>query len=75
MTARFGEYNYDMVKLTGKALSEAKSMSVDDIRSALINASKGFIGTTGDKTFDANGDVGATYGRWTVKGGNIEDYK
>ena len=71
----FGEYNYDMVKLTAKALSDAKSMSVDDIRSALINASKGFIGATGDKTFDANGDVGATYGRWTVKGGNIGDYK
>jgi hypothetical protein len=50
-------------------------MSVDDIRSALINASKGFIGATGDKTFDANGDVGATYGRWTVKGGSIGDYK
>jgi ABC-type branched-subunit amino acid transport system substrate-binding protein len=74
-TPIFGEYNYDMVKLTAKALSKAKSMSVDDIRSALINTSKGFIGATGDKTFDANGDVGATYGRWTVKGGNIEDYK
>ena len=71
----FGEFNYDMVKLTAKALSKTKSMSVDDIRSALINASKGFIGATGDKTFDANGDVGATYGRWTVKGGNIADYK
>jgi len=74
-TPIFGEYNYDMVKLTAKALSKTKSMSAEDIRSALINASKGFIGATGDKTFDANGDVGATYGRWTVKGGNIEDYK
>jgi branched-chain amino acid transport system substrate-binding protein len=70
----FGEYNYDMVKLTAKALSLAKSMSSDDIRSALIEASKGYIGVTGDKTFDENGDVGATYGRWTVKGGNIQDY-
>lgn len=74
-TPIFGEYNYDMVKLTAKALSEAKSMSVDDIRSALIKASKGFIGVTGDKTFDVNGDVGATYGRWTIKGKKIEDYK
>ena len=64
-----------MVKLTAKALSKTKTMSVEDIRNALIKVSKGFIGTTGDKTFDANGDVGATYGRWTVKGGNIEDYK
>lgn len=74
-TPIFGEYNYDMVKLTAKALSQTTSMSVDDIRNALIKASKGFIGATGDKTFDANGDVGATYGRWTIKGGNIEDYK
>ncbi len=71
----FGEYNYDMVKLTAKALNQTKSMSPDDIRIALMNASKGYIGATGDKTFDANGDVGATYGRWTVKGGNIQDYK
>jgi ABC-type branched-subunit amino acid transport system substrate-binding protein len=38
-------------------------------------ASKGYIGATGDKTFDENGDVGATYGRWTVKDGKITDYK
>jgi branched-chain amino acid transport system substrate-binding protein len=71
----FGEYNYDMVKLTAKALKEAKSMSPEDIRAALIEASKGYVGVTGDKTFDANGDVGATYGRWTVKEGKIGDYK
>ncbi len=71
----FGEYNYDMVKLTAKALCAAKSMSSDDIRAALIQASKGYAGVTGDKTFDANGDVGATYGRWTVKDGQITDYK
>jgi branched-chain amino acid transport system substrate-binding protein len=71
----FGEYNYDMVKLTAKALSETTSMSVDDIQSALIKVSKGYVGATGDKTFDANGDVGATYGRWTVRGGSIGDYK
>jgi len=71
----FGEYNYDMVKLTALALSSASSYSADDIRAALIKASKGYIGTTGDKSFDENGDVGATYGRWTVKDGNIVDYK
>lgn len=71
----FGAYNYDMVKLTAKALAAAKSMSVDDIREALIKVSKGYIGATGDKTFDANGDVSATYGRWTIREGHIEDYK
>jgi branched-chain amino acid transport system substrate-binding protein len=71
----FGEYNYDMVHLTAKALKATKSMSSDDIRKALIEVSKGYKGVTGDKTFDENGDVGAVYGKWTVKGGKIEDYK
>jgi branched-chain amino acid transport system substrate-binding protein len=74
-TPIFSEYNYDMVKLTAEALKQATSMSSSDIRSALIKASKGYIGVTGDKTFDANGDVGATYGRWTIKDGKITDYK
>jgi branched-chain amino acid transport system substrate-binding protein len=71
----FGEYNYDMVHLTAKALKAAKSMSSADIRLALIEASKGYLGVTGDKTFDENGDVGAVYGIWTVKGGEIGDYR
>jgi branched-chain amino acid transport system substrate-binding protein len=74
-TPIFGEYNYDMVKLTAEALKQAKSMSSSDIRSALMEASKGYVGVTGDKTFDEYGDVGATYGRWTVKDGKIIDYK
>jgi ABC-type branched-subunit amino acid transport system substrate-binding protein len=74
-TPIFGEYNYDMVKLTAEALKQSKSMSSSDIRSALMEASKGYVGVTGDKTFDENGDVGATYGRWTVKDGKIIDYK
>ncbi len=71
----FGEYNYDMVKLTAKALKAAQSMSPDDIRKALIAESQGFVGVTGDKSLDADGDCGATYGRWTVKDGKIVDYK
>lgn len=71
----FGEYNYDMVKLTAKAMNEAKSLSSDDIREALIKASKGYMGVTGDKTFSETGDVGASYGMWTVKAGQIQDYK
>jgi branched-chain amino acid transport system substrate-binding protein len=71
----FGEYNYDMVHLTAKALKTTKSMSAKDIRQAMIQVSKGYMGVTGDKSFDENGDVGAVYGKWTVKGGKIEDYK
>jgi ABC-type branched-subunit amino acid transport system substrate-binding protein len=71
----FGEYNYDMVKLTAKALRMAKSMDPEDLRKAMIEAGKGFMGVTGDKTFDENGDVGAVYGRWTVKQQEIQDYK
>jgi len=71
----FGEYNYDMVKLTAKALRLAKSMGPEDLRQAMIDAGKGYAGVTGDKTFDANGDVGAVYGRWTVKQQAIQDYK
>jgi hypothetical protein len=33
------------------------------------------MGVTGDKTFDENGDVGAVYGRWTVKQQEIQDFK
>ncbi|MCF8144721.1 MAG: ABC transporter substrate-binding protein [Deltaproteobacteria bacterium] len=70
----FGEYNYDMVKLTAKALRLAASMDPDTLREALMTASKGYVGVTGDKTFDENGDAGAVYGRWTVKDGVIGDY-
>jgi branched-chain amino acid transport system substrate-binding protein len=71
----FGEYNYDMVHLTARALKASKSMSPDHIRDALIEASMGYMGVTGDKTFDENGDVGAVYGIWTVKAGEIGDYR
>jgi ABC-type branched-subunit amino acid transport system substrate-binding protein len=71
----FGEYNYDMVKLTAKAMRMSESMDSTDIAEALHKASQGFMGATGDKTFDENGDVGANYGRWTVKDGEIVDYK
>ncbi len=74
-TPIFGEYNYDMVILTARAIEGASSRSADGIRIALIRAGGGYIGVTGDKTFDDKGDVGATYGRWTVKDGKIEDYK
>jgi branched-chain amino acid transport system substrate-binding protein len=74
-TPIFGEYNYDMVKLTALALGSAASYRAEDIRTELMAQSQGFMGATGDKSFDENGDVGATYGRWTVKDGSIIDYK
>jgi hypothetical protein len=50
-------------------------MGMEDLRQAMIDAGKGYAGVAGDKTFDANGDVGAVYGRWTVKQQAIQDYK
>lgn len=67
----FGEYNYDMIHLLAKALNNAEDMTADAIRSSLMTTSKGFVGITGEKSFDENGDVGATYGRWTIKDGKI----
>jgi hypothetical protein len=58
-----------------RCLNMAASTSADDIRQALIAASQNYTGVTGDKTFDASGDGGAVYGRWTVKDGQITDYK
>lgn len=74
-TPIFGEYNYDMVLLTAAALRRAESPTAGAIRAALAEASRGFTGATGDKTLDEKGDVGAVYGRWTVKDGEITDYK
>lgn len=72
-TPIFGEYNYDMVKLTALALSTASSYNAEDIRTALMVQSQRFVGATGDKSFDKNGDVKATYGHWTIKDGSITD--
>ena len=71
----FGEYNYDMVKLAAKAINASPSLSAEDLKESLMAASQGFVGATGDKSFDENGDVSATYGQWTVKDGAITDYK
>ncbi|MCP4719711.1 MAG: ABC transporter substrate-binding protein [Desulfobacteraceae bacterium] len=74
-TPIFGEYNYDMVKLAALALKDAGSADADAVKASLMKVSHGYMGTTGDKSFDENGDVGATYGRWTVKDGAITDYR
>ncbi len=74
-TPIFGEYNYDMVKLAALALKDAGSADADAVKASLMKVSQGYMGTTGDKSFDEKGDVGATYGRWTVKDGAITDYR
>ena len=70
----FGEYNYDMVFLTSKAIEKGGYTS-EGIRKALFEVAKGYRGVTGDKTFDQDRGVGSEYGVWTVKDGQIVDYK
>jgi ABC-type branched-subunit amino acid transport system substrate-binding protein len=72
--AIFAEYNYDMVMLAAKAIDRG-GYTAEGIRKALYEVSEGYIGLTGEKTFDENGDVGSAYGRWTVENGKIVDYK
>ena len=70
----FGDYNYDMVFITAKAI-EKGGYTPDGIRKALFEVAKGYRGVTGDKTFDQDRGVGAEYGEWTIKDGKIVDYK
>ena len=70
----FGEYNYDMVYITAKAIGKGGTTS-DGIRKALFEVARGYRGVTGDKTFDQDRGVGAEYGVWTIKDGLITDYK
>ena len=70
----FGEYNYDMVYITAKAIEKGGYTS-EGIRKALFEVAKGYRGVTGDKTFDQDRGVGSEYGVWTVKDGLIVDYK
>ncbi len=70
----FGEYNYDMVHLIAKAIDHGGYTS-DGIRKALFEVARGYRGVTGDKTFDQDRGVGSEYGVWTIKDGQIIDYK
>ena len=70
----FTEYNYDMVYITAKAIEKGGYTS-DGIRKALFEVAKGYRGVTGDKTFDQDRGVGSEYGVWTIKDGQIIDYK
>jgi ABC-type branched-subunit amino acid transport system substrate-binding protein len=70
----FGDYNYDMVYIAAKAI-EKGGYTPDGIRKALFEVARGYRGVTGDKTFDQDRGVGAEYGVWTIKDGQITDYK
>ena len=70
----FGDYNYDMVYISAKAI-ERGGYTPDGIRKALFEVARGYRGVTGDKTFDQDRGVGAEYGVWTIKDGQITDYK
>ena len=65
---------YDAAKLALMAIDEAGAdASKESIRDALINVAKGYIGASGDKTFDSNGDVGGTYSIWKISNGAFVD--
>ena len=65
---------YDAAKLALMAIDEAGAdASKESIRDALINVAKGYIGASGDKTFDSNGDVGGTYSIWKIANGAFVD--
>ncbi|MEE9910423.1 MAG: ABC transporter substrate-binding protein [Deltaproteobacteria bacterium] len=71
----FGDYNYDMVYITARAI-EKGGPTAGGIRRALPAAARGYKGITGDKTFDARRSPKfAEYGIWIVRNGRIEDYK
>ncbi len=70
----FAEYNYDMVKIAAKAIDKG-GYTADGIRQALFVVAKGYKGVTGDKTFDADRGVRSDFGVWTVKNGQIVDFR
>lgn len=70
----FGAFNYDMVMLAAKTLSGAASDDPAAIRAALIAAADNYIGASGEKTFDKNGQSPGTFGAWMVRNGHIVDF-
>lgn len=51
----FGAYAYDATMLAALAIKEAGSTDPDEVREALMEVSKTYLGVTGDKTFDDDG--------------------
>ena len=65
---------YDAAKLALLAIDEAGADATKEaIRDALISVANGYVGASGDKTFDNNGDVGGTYSIWRIVSGAFVD--
>ena len=65
---------YDAAKLALMAIDEAGADATKEaIRDALISVANGYVGASGDKTFDKNGDVGGTYSIWRIVSGAFVD--
>ncbi|MFX0206476.1 MAG: ABC transporter substrate-binding protein [Candidatus Hodarchaeota archaeon] len=60
------DYSYDAVMLAVEAISAADVYNGSAIKAALDTVNVGWIGATGDKTFDILGDVGGSYILWEV---------
>jgi len=52
----YADYTYDATMLAIMAVAQAKSYSGEDIRAALKDVSTRYVGATGYKVFDENGD-------------------
>ncbi len=70
----FGAFNYDMVMLAARTLARAESGDPAAVRTALIAAANGYVGASGEKTFDKDGQSPGTFGAWMVKDGRIVDF-
>ncbi|MHA2270812.1 MAG: ABC transporter substrate-binding protein [Candidatus Hodarchaeales archaeon] len=66
----YGDYAYDAVLLVLDAIISAGSYDGTAIKNALPTVANGWNGASGDKTMDANGDVGQDYIIWEVTEAN-----
>ncbi|AEF95636.1 ABC transporter substrate-binding protein [Methanotorris igneus] len=62
----FCDTTYDATKLAILAVAKAESYDGEAIKKALYEVSKDYIGASGKKTFDENGDVPQDYEIWKV---------
>jgi|Deesub1362B_J571_1020462.scaffolds.fasta_scaffold01740_5 ABC-type branched-subunit amino acid transport system substrate-binding protein len=53
----YADTTYDATMMIAKAIEKAGSYDGEKIKDALYEISKGYMGATGDKTFDENGDI------------------
>jgi branched-chain amino acid transport system substrate-binding protein len=63
----YADTSYDAVMLLADAIADAGDYDGTAIKNSLQTVSQGWKGATGDKSFDANGDVGQDYSIWRVE--------